>query len=215
MPGFSLVASSRSYSLPCSWKPRPDQNRRKNDDLPPRLPGLPSTPLGPGSTACNTPNQARRNQLPVNNHPSEDHVHPPVQDNSIIIPIGTIEESTGSATTISLIPPHPSTDKLQPQATILTRNHDTGAHARAVVRVVEIQDNAAHFAVLELETEPAWPEGADPSPSGCPCIWACRIPSSRTPHAQGTEAEIEAYLGETHGQGYCPAELLQEAREGI
>ena len=73
--------------------------------------------------------------------------------NHIIMPIGIIKKSTGAGTTIRLIPPHPSADKLQPQMNILTRDSETGAHARAAVRVVEI---------LELETEPAWPEGRDP-----------------------------------------------------
>ena len=44
-----------------------------------------------------------------------------------------------------------------------------------------------HLEVLKLE--PEWPEGA--------------------------EAEIEAYLEETHGQGCCPAENLQEAWEAV
>ena len=86
--------------------------------------------------------------------------------NHIIMPIGIIKKSTGAGTTIRLIPPHPSADKLQPQATILTRDSGTGAgagaHARAAVRVVEIQGNVARFDILELETESAWPEGRDP-----------------------------------------------------
>ena len=35
------------------------------------------------------------------------------------------KKSTGAGTTIRLIPPHPSADKLQPQATILTRDSGT------------------------------------------------------------------------------------------
>ena len=54
-------------------------------------------------------------------------------DNHVILPIGIIKESTKAGTTIRLIPPHPSTDKLQPQATILTRDSSTGAHARTTV----------------------------------------------------------------------------------
>ena len=82
--------------------------------------------------------------------------------NHIIMPIGIIKKSTGAGTTIRPIPPHPSADKLQPQINILTRDSETGAHPRAAVRVVEIQDNVAHLEILELETEPAWPEGRDP-----------------------------------------------------
>ncbi len=82
--------------------------------------------------------------------------------NHIIMPIGIIKKSTGAGTTIRLIPPHPSADKLQPQINILTRDSETGAHARAAVRVVEVQGNVAHLEILELETEPAWPEGRDP-----------------------------------------------------
>ena len=83
--------------------------------------------------------------------------------NHIIMPIGIIKKSTGAGTTIRLIPPHPSADKLQPQMNILTRDSETGTHARAAVRVVEIQGNVAHLEILELETEPAWPEGRDPT----------------------------------------------------
>ena len=45
--------------------------------------------------------------------------------NHIIMPIGIIKKSTGAGTTIRLIPPHPSAVKLQPQATILTRDSGT------------------------------------------------------------------------------------------
>ena len=45
--------------------------------------------------------------------------------NHIIMPIGIIKKSTGAGTTIRLIPPHPSADKLQPQTTILTRDSGT------------------------------------------------------------------------------------------
>ena len=68
--------------------------------------------------------------------------------NHIIMPIGIIKKSTGAGTTIRLIPPHPSADKLQPQMNILTRDSETGAHARAAVRVVEIQGNVARFDIL-------------------------------------------------------------------
>ena len=72
----------------------------------------------------------------------------------IIIPVGIINEATEAETTIRLIPPHPGTDKLQPQGNILTRDSGTGAHARAVVRAVKLQENLARFHILELETEP-------------------------------------------------------------
>jgi hypothetical protein len=85
--------------------------------------------------------------------------------NHIIMPIGIIKKFTGAGTTIRLIPPHPSADKLQPQMNILTRDSETGAHPRAAVRVVEIQGNVARFDILELETEPAWPEGRDHKPT--------------------------------------------------
>ena len=74
----------------------------------------------------------------------------------IILPIGIIKETTGAGTTTRLIPPHPSADKL------LTLDSETGAHARATVRVVEIQGNLVNLEVLELETEAEWTEGADP-----------------------------------------------------
>ena len=96
----------------------------------------------------------------------------------VILPIGIINEATGAGTTIRLIPPHPSADKLQPQATILTRDSETGAHARAVVSVLGIQGNLVNLEVLELETE--WPEGVDPSKPGSPYIWPFRTPSTRT-----------------------------------
>ena len=137
---------------------------------------------------------------------NREHIH---------LPIGTIMKATGARTTVRLIPPHPSTDKLQPQATILTRDSSTGAHSRATVRVVEIQGNMAQLGILELETEPGWPEGADPLAVGLPVYLATPGTFEPDPHAQGTEAEVETYLEETHGQGSCPAELLQEAREGI
>ena len=62
----------------------------------------------------------------------QEHIH---------LPIGIVRESTEARTTIRLIPPHPSTDKLQPNTTIMTRDSGTGAHARATVRVVEIEGN--------------------------------------------------------------------------
>ena len=137
--------------------------------------------------------------------------------NHITLPIGTIKKSTKAKTTIKLIPPHPSADKLQPQATILTRDSGTGAgaHARATVRVVEIQGNVAHLEVLKLETEARWPEGADPLATGLPVYLAMPGTFEPDPEPQGTEAEIEAYLEETHGQGCSPAENLQEAHEGV
>ena len=136
----------------------------------------------------------------------QEHVH---------LPIGIVKESTEARTTIRLIPPHPSTDKLQPQANILTRDSGTGAHARAVVRVVEIQGNVAHLEVLELETEPEWPEGADPLATGLPVYLGMPDCFEPDPEPQGTEEEIQAFLEETHRQGCCPAENLQEAREAI
>ena len=131
----------------------------------------------------------------------------------IIIPIGTVKESTKAGTTILLIPPHSSADELQPQATLLTRNYGTGAHARATVRVLEIQGNMAHLEVLKLE--PEWPEGADPLATGQPVYLGLPGSFKPDPDQQGTEAEIEAYLEETHGQGCCPAENLQEAWEAV
>ena len=120
---------------------------------------------------------------------NREHVH---------LPIGTIKKSTGAGTTIRLIPPDPSTDKLMPQANILTRDSGTGAHARAVVRVVEIQGNLAQFDILELETEPEWPEGTDPLAVGLPLYLALPGTFDPDPESQGAEAEIEAYLEETH-----------------
>ncbi len=136
----------------------------------------------------------------------QEHVH---------LPIGIVKKSNGARTTIRLIPPHPSADKLMPQANILTRDSGTGAHARAIVRVVEIQGNLARFDILELETEPERPEGTDPLATGQPVYLA--LPGTFDPdhESQGTEAEIQAYLEETHGQGCSPAENLREAREGI
>ena len=107
--------------------------------------------------------------MPDNHCPHQEHV---------ILPIGIINEATGAGTTIRPIRPHPSADKLQPQVTILTRDSGTGAHARAVVRVVGIQGN---LEVLELETEPEWPEGVDPSKPGSPYTWPFRTPSTQTP----------------------------------
>ena len=90
--------------------------------------------------------------MPDNRRPDQEH---------IILPIGIVKKSTGAGTTIRLIPPHPSADKLMPQANILTRDSGTGAHARAVVRVVEIQGNLAQFDIMELETEAEWPEAGN------------------------------------------------------
>ena len=132
----------------------------------------------------------------------QEHIH---------LPIGIVKKSNGARTTIRLIPPHPSAGKLMPQATILTRDSGTGAHSRAIVRVVEIQGNLARFDILELETEARWLEGTDPLAVGLPVYLAMPDSFEPDPHAQGTEAEIEAYLEETHGQGCCPAENLQEA----
>ena len=140
---------------------------------------------------------------------------PDTHQEHVILPIGIIKESAEARTTIKLIPPHPSAGKLQPQATILTRDSGAGAHAKATVRVVDIQGNMADLEVLELETEARWPEGADPLRVGQPVYLALPGTFEPDPHAQGTEAEIEAYLEETHGQGCSPAENLQEAREGI
>ena len=135
--------------------------------------------------------------------------------NHVILPIGIIKESTGARTTIGLIPPHPSADKLQPQMNILTRDSGTGAHAKAVVRVVETQGNLARFEILELETEPEWPEGADPLATGKPVYLAMPGTFEPDPHAQGTDAEIQAHLEKTHRQGHGPAENLQESNEQI
>ena len=135
--------------------------------------------------------------------------------NHIILPIGIIKESTGAGTTIRLIPPHPDDNKLQPQMNILTRDSGTGAHARAVVRVLGIQGNSARFEILELETEPEWPEGADPFAAGQPVYLATPDSFEPDPEPQGTEEDIQAFLEETHRLGCCPAENLQEAREGI
>ena len=135
--------------------------------------------------------------------------------NHIILPIGTIMKSTKAGTTIKLIPPHPSAGKLQPQATILTRNSGSSAHARAVVRVVDIQGNLARFDILELETEPEWPEGADPIEVGQPVYLAMEGSFKPDPEPQGTEAEIQAFLKESYRQGSCPAENMQEASEKI
>ena len=141
--------------------------------------------------------------MPDNHFP---HVH---------IPIGTIKESTEDRTTVRLIPPHPNENKLYPQATILTRDPSTGAHAKAVVRVVETQGNLARFEILELETEPEWPEGADPLATGKPVYLAMPGTFEPDPHAQGTDAEIQAHLEKTHRQGHGPAENLQESNEQI
>ena len=123
--------------------------------------------------------------MPDNHRPHQGHV---------IIPVGTINEAAEDETTIRLIPPHPSTDKLQPQATIMTRDSgtSTGTHARAVVRIVEIQGNLADLEVLELE--PEWPEGLDPMQQGSPYIWPSRIHFEPDPDQQGTESEIQALL---------------------
>ena len=144
--------------------------------------------------------------MPDNHHPDQEH---------IIIPIGIVKKSTGAGTTILLIPPHPSTNKLQPQATILTRNSGTGAHARATVRVVEIQGNLAQLNILELETEPEWPEGADPLEVGQPVYLGLPCSFEPDPEPQGTGEEIQAFLERTHRQGCGQAENLQEAPEEI
>ena len=136
----------------------------------------------------------------------QEHVH---------LPIGIVKESTKARTTIKLIPPHPSVGKLQPQANILTRDSGTGAHARATVRVVEIQGNLALFDILELETEGRWPEGADPLATGLPVYLAMPDSFEPDPESQGTEDEIQAFLEKNHQQGCCPAENLQEAWEGV
>ena len=120
--------------------------------------------------------------------------------NHIIMPIGIIKKSTGAGTTIRLIPPHPSADKLQPQMNILTRDSETGAHARAAVRVVEIQGNVARFDILELETEPAWPEGRDPLATGLPVYLGLLRSFKPDPEPQGTEEEIQAFLEKAHRQ---------------
>ena len=120
--------------------------------------------------------------------------------NHIIMPIGIIKKSTGAGTTIRLIPPHPSADKLQPQMNILTRDSETGAHARAAVRVVEIQGNVARFDILELETEPAWPEGRDPLAVGLPVYLGLPCSFEPDPEPQGREEEIQALLEKTHRQ---------------
>ena len=109
--------------------------------------------------------------------------------NHIIMPIGIIKKSTGAGTTIRLIPPHPSADKLQPQMNILTRDSETGAHARAAVRVVEIQGNVARFDILELETEPAWPEGRDHRASGPPG-WSLLHFKRRPPRRTGRKESL-------------------------
>ena len=137
---------------------------------------------------------------------NREHIH---------LPIGTIKESAEARTTVCLIPPHPSTDKLQPQATILTRDSSTGAHARATVRVVEIQGNMAQLEILELETEPGWPEGADPLTVGLPVYLATPGTFEPDPEPQGTVEEIQAFLEQSHRQGCCTAENLQEAWEEI
>ena len=135
--------------------------------------------------------------------------------NHIILPIGIIKKSTGAGTTIRLIPPHPSADKLQPQMNIRTRDSETGAHAKATVGVVEIQGNMARFDILELETEPEWPEGMDPLAAGQPVYLALPDSFEPDPEPQGTVEEIQAFLEESHRQGCCPAENLQEAWEEI
>ena len=112
----------------------------------------------------------------------------------IILPIGIIKETTGAGTTTRLIPPHPSADKL------LTRDSETGAHARAAVRVVEIQGNVARFDILELETEPAWPEGRDPLAVGLPVYLGLPCSFEPDPEPQGREEEIQALLEKTHRQ---------------
>ena len=93
--------------------------------------------------------------------------------NHIIMPIGIIKKSTGAGTTIRLIPPHPSADKLQPQATILTRDSGTGAHARATVRVVETQGRSPF-----QHTSQGWP-GCGQSQSGCLFLPVSANPSDR------------------------------------
>ena len=74
--------------------------------------------------------------MPDNHCPDQEHV---------IFPIGIIKESTKDRTTIRLILPYPDDSKLRPEATILTRDPGTGAHARAVVRVVKIDDRTSEF----------------------------------------------------------------------
>ena len=144
--------------------------------------------------------------MPDNHHPDQEH---------IIIPIGTIKKSTGAGTTIRLIPPHPSANKLIPQATILTRDSGTGAHARATVRVVEIQGNLAQLNILELETEPEWPEGADPLEVGQPVYLGLPCSFEPDPEPQGKKEEFQAFLEKTHKQGCCPAMDKQEGWEEI
>ena len=131
----------------------------------------------------------------------------------VILPIGTIMKSTKAGTTIKLIPPHPSTGKLQPQATILIRNSGSSTHAKATVRVVEIQGNLALFDIME--TEPEWPEGADPLEVGQPVYLALPGTFEPDPEPQGTVEEIQAFLDETHQQGCCPAMDRQEVQEEI
>ena len=96
--------------------------------------------------------------------------------NHIILPIGIIKESTGAGTTIRLIPPHPDDNKLQPQMNILTRDSGTGAHARAVVRVLGIQGNSARFEILELETEPELIRWSMAAEQGCSILNRSPVP---------------------------------------
>ena len=119
--------------------------------------------------------------------------------NHLIMPIGIVRESTGAGTTIRLIPPHSSADKLQPQMNILTRDSETGAHARAAVKVVEIQGYVAHLEILELETDPAWPEGMDPLATRLPVYLGLLRSFKPDPEPQGAE-EIQAFLEKTHRQ---------------
>ena len=136
----------------------------------------------------------------------QEHIH---------LPIGIVKESTEARTTIRLIPPHPSADKLQPQANMLTRDSGTGAHARAVVRVVEIQGNLAQFKILELETEPEWPEGVNLLAAGQPVCLGLPGSFKPDPESQGTEEEIETYLEAAHGPGCCPDENPPEIQKEI
>ncbi len=83
-------------------------------------------------------------------------------------------------------PAAPQRRQATAQATILTRDSETGAHARAAVRVVEIQGNMARFDILELETEPERPEGVNPLAAGQPAYLGLPCSFEPDPEPQGT-----------------------------
>ena len=67
----------------------------------------------------------------------------------VILPIGTIKETTKDGTTINLIPPHPSASKLQPQATIPTRDSGTALGIEPETASTAVRTSMGRFTTKE------------------------------------------------------------------